>query len=69
MGQCTDCGREEELRPYGKNGAMVCFDCAMKDEPEAQRQFASQLKAAARQSDVVIIGEETGPRPLTPTDD
>lgn len=36
---CTDCGQEDELRPYGKDGAWVCFDCAMKDEAEAEKQF------------------------------
>lgn len=36
---CSDCGKEDELRPYGKNGAWVCFTCGMKDEEEAQRQF------------------------------
>lgn len=28
---CTDCGKKDELRPYGPNFARVCFDCAMKD--------------------------------------
>lgn len=29
--QCDDCGRVDELRPYGPGGSCVCFDCAMKD--------------------------------------
>lgn len=33
--QCDDCGKISELRPYGKNGAIVCHPCAMKDEPNA----------------------------------
>lgn len=37
--ECTSCGEIDELRPYGKDGAWVCFDCAMKDEKEAERQF------------------------------
>lgn len=36
---CSDCEKEAELRPYGKDGAWVCFSCAMKDEDEAERQF------------------------------
>ena len=28
--QCDDCGKIDELRPYGKNGAKICFDCGMK---------------------------------------
>jgi len=41
--QCDDCGKIAELRPYGKNGAAVCFQCAMKDEDEAKQQFAKRL--------------------------
>lgn len=41
--ECSDCHRIEELRPYGKDGAWVCFDCAMKDEEEAKRQFEKLL--------------------------
>ncbi len=62
--ECTECGDEAELRPYGKNGAMVCFFCAMKDEQEAKRQFGMQLEAASDRSDIVVICEQTGPRPL-----
>lgn len=29
---CEYCGKVDELRPYGKNGAKICFDCAMKPE-------------------------------------
>lgn len=32
---CEYCGKMEELRPYGKNGAKICFDCAMKPENKA----------------------------------
>jgi ribosomal protein L37AE/L43A len=42
---CRVCGRIDELRPYGKNGAWVCFDCGMMDEGEAQRQFDKPLSA------------------------
>lgn len=41
--KCSDCGNVDELRPYGKNGAWVCFDCMMKDEAEAHRQFSKLL--------------------------
>lgn len=43
LGRCTICGSIEDLRPYGKNGALVCFSCGMKDEPEAIRQFTARL--------------------------
>lgn len=30
LATCHYCGRsDEELRPYGPNGADVCYDCAM----------------------------------------
>jgi hypothetical protein len=62
---CSDCKNDDDCRPYGKGGAMVCFSCAMKDEAETQRNFLAQLHAASMQSNVVILGEQTGPRPLT----
>ncbi len=37
--KCQLCGKVEELRPYGPNGESVCFDCGMKDEAAAKRQF------------------------------
>lgn len=37
--QCDFCGKIRELRPYGPNGEVVCFDCAMKDEEAAKRQY------------------------------
>lgn len=40
---CSDCGQLKELRPYGKDGAWVCFECAMKDEKEAEKQFQKLL--------------------------
>ena len=38
-GICEDCSEKKELRPYGKDGAFICFDCAMKDESSAEGQF------------------------------
>lgn len=38
--KCSDCGELDELRPYGKDGAWVCFKCGMKDEDEAKVQFS-----------------------------
>jgi hypothetical protein len=29
---CEYCGKVDELRPYGKNGAKICYDCGMKPE-------------------------------------
>lgn len=26
--KCEGCGKVDELRPYGKDGQRICFDCA-----------------------------------------
>ena len=41
--KCSECGDVSEIRPYGKNGAWVCFPCGMKDEETAKQQFAAQF--------------------------
>ena len=41
--QCDLCGKIAELRPYGPNGECVCYECGMKDEAAARRQFAKQI--------------------------
>lgn len=53
IAKCSDCGKEEELRPYGKDGAWVCFACAMKDEAEAHRQFEKQF---LNQPGILVLG-------------
>ena len=40
---CSMCGAFEETRPYGPGGSRLCFGCAMKDEKQAERQFALQV--------------------------
>lgn len=27
---CSECGKIAEVRPYGPNGAEICFDCGEK---------------------------------------
>jgi hypothetical protein len=38
--KCDYCGKIDELRPYGKNGAKICYDCGMKPENKAQTEAA-----------------------------
>ncbi|MGI9527004.1 MAG: hypothetical protein ACR2MS_07850 [Weeksellaceae bacterium] len=47
---------------------MICFDCAMKPENirNTEKQFMGQLEASGP---VVLIGEETGPRPFIKSKD
>ena len=43
---CTGCGALKECRPYGKNGAQVCYACAMatpESQAEADKQMAIRL--------------------------
>ena len=37
--QCDYCGAIAELRPYGKNGAAICFDCGRKNPGETRANF------------------------------
>lgn len=46
-----------ELRPYGKDGSLICFDCMTADpvrEDEAKMQFKTQLEAAEKNGIVVL---------------
>ena len=43
IGECQMCHNTGELRPYGKGGAWVCFDCGMQDEAEARRRFGDLI--------------------------
>lgn len=62
---CVYCKRTDvELRPYARGGQLVCFKCAFATpdrKAETENSFRAQLDAAGQ---VVLIGEETGPRPL-----
>lgn len=42
---CATCGKPEELRPYGANGAWVCFHCAMAT-PESKAEAVKRMHAA-----------------------
>lgn len=40
---CEECGKIAELRPYGKNGAKICFECGMKNEKEIEKNMSRIL--------------------------
>jgi len=67
---CNYCNVEHEdydVRPYGHNGTLICFDCGIKPEnkAEVEKNFGMQLDAAIAASEgIIIMGEPTGPRPL-----
>lgn len=60
---CTECNKDEDCRPYGKNGAYICFACGMKNEEETHKNFLAQLDAAIQISKHVIL-TENGPMPM-----
>lgn len=65
---CVHCKTtEKELRPYGPNGAWVCYDCAMSPEhkEETRINFDAQLRAAAKVNPIVVIDSEHGPIPAS----
>ena len=39
FGACAFCKKEEDLRPFGPNDELICYDCAMKDELTAIKKF------------------------------
>jgi hypothetical protein len=65
--QVDDGSEDRELRPYGKLGALICYDC-MKSSPEreaeAGRQIAARFEVASEESNVIILGDRDGPVPL-----
>jgi hypothetical protein len=60
--KCHYCDSSDDLRPYGPNGAPICFRC-MKASPDreaaAVSMFAAQLEAAGP----VAVATRHGPVP------
>lgn len=49
--RCTSCKKVDECRPYGKNGAQICYACAMatpESKAEAERQMGMRLFGEAK---------------------
>lgn len=42
-GICEYCGKKDELRPYGKNGERICFECGMKDPKTTEDMMNKNL--------------------------
>lgn len=47
-GICEECGKVDELRPYGENGAKICYACGMKD-PDALFQRMTAIMEASQE--------------------
>lgn len=42
-GICELCGKKDETRPYGPNGARICYECGMKDEKATNERMGRIL--------------------------
>ena len=40
---CEYCGKKAETRPYGRNGARICYECGMKNEEETNKNMGKIL--------------------------
>lgn len=47
-GICEMCGKKDELRPYGKNGERICFECGQKDPKTTVLMMEKNLFAKAK---------------------
>lgn len=46
IGTCTECGTpDKDLRPYGENFAMICYDCGCKNEERTRTNFHACLES------------------------
>ncbi len=50
-GKCEYCGKVAELRPYGKDGAKICFECGMKNREETERNMSNFFSALLGESE------------------
>lgn len=41
--KCEQCGKVAETRPYGKDGARICFDCGQLDKEATERRMTAYL--------------------------
>lgn len=45
---CEMCGKSDELRPYGKNGERICFECGQKDPETTELMMEKNLFGKAK---------------------
>ena len=70
MNACSECGKINELRPYGENFAWICYDCGQKNKTRTEKNFIALLDGAsiADTDGIAVIGTEAGPQPLDTAD-
>lgn len=45
-GHCELCGKFAELRPYGPNNEMICFECGYSDLETTEQKFHEMYNQA-----------------------
>lgn len=60
--RCIHCGAGRDLRPYGPDGAPICFKCAM-ETPDRKAEAERQLAAMLGEAGPVSVLTEDGPMP------
>lgn len=68
MNYCSVCGDSEadvDLRPYGKRGAPICWECSIHPDHEEQSalSFALQLLACGDEAFLSVHGPVPPPGP------
>lgn len=67
--KCMYCPKDNDLRPYGPGGGLICFQC-MKSSPwlekTAQRAFSKQLNDCDGDA-LIDTRNNEGPVPITIT--
>jgi len=59
VGTCPCCNKsDQELRPYGENGSMICHECAMKDEQGTAKRFDAIIQQAVAAAEQAEQGQE-----------
>jgi len=54
---CSQCGVVAELRPYGKDNALICFECGMKDETTTRAKFLERMTDSSVDAEDLFKGE------------
>lgn len=53
VSKCYVCQEKKDVRPYGKDGQLICFPC-MKASPERETEAENQFAALLARGDIVI---------------
>lgn len=66
---CSECGFNRDTRPYGKDGAQICFSCGMDNKERTKAQYRHQMPAGnallTRQGPIPYIGPLDAPTKAT----